>query len=137
MRSTLRNWATTLKRDTLAAWFAVRHRGTPPWVRWLGLLAVAYALSPIDLIPDFIPVIGYLDELLLLPAVLWLVIRFTPPHIFAACREQADAWLEAGHDRPRSKLGAIIVLLIWITVLWWLVSLFANSLAARTMPVQA
>ena len=122
---TLKQWAMRLRRDTLALWFAVRDQRTPLWLRWLGFLIVAYALSPIDLIPDFIPVVGYLDELILLPAGLWLMIRYMPAQVLAECRVQADDWLAAGKNRPRSKLGAIIVIIVWITVAWWLISILA------------
>lgn len=130
MWSKLRNWAEQLKQDTLALWFVIRDGRTPHWIRALGVIIVAYALSPIDLIPDFIPVFGYLDELILLPAGLWLMIRFTPPTILAECRTRATEWLAAGRDRPRSKLGAAVVILIWVTLAWWLVALFSKSAGA-------
>ena len=85
---------------------------------------VAYALSPIDLIPDFIPVLGYLDEILLLPALIWLAVRLLPPPVLAACRVQADVWLRTQGARPTSRLGAALVVLAWIAaaalaLAWW------------------
>ena len=74
MIATLREWAARLKHDALTAYHAARHPGTPLPLRLLALAVAAYALSPIDLIPDFIPVLGYLDDLLLVPLGLWLVI---------------------------------------------------------------
>lgn len=129
MWAALKDWAARIRRDTLALWFAVRDQRTPLWLRSLGYLIVAYALSPIDLIPDFLPVIGYLDELILLPAGLWLMIRFMPAPLLAECRRRADHWIAEGQQRPRSKLGAAIVIIIWITVAWWLISIFSRTAA--------
>lgn len=71
----LRRWARQLKRDVLALWFARRHPQTPWHAKALGAFVVAYALSPIDLIPDFIPVLGFLDDVILLPGLIWLTLR--------------------------------------------------------------
>ena len=129
MWAALKAWAARIRRDTLALWFAVRDQRTPLWLRSLGYLIIAYALSPIDLIPDFLPVIGYLDELILLPAGLWFMIRFMPAPLLAECRSRADDWIAEGQQRPRSKLGAAIVIVIWITVAWWLISIFSRTAA--------
>lgn len=126
----LKLWAARVRRDTLALWFAIRDRRTPWWLRWFGLLIIAYALSPVDLIPDFLPLIGYLDELILLPAGLWLMIRCMPAEVLVDSRARADAWLAAGESKPRSTLGAVIVIIIWVTVAWWLISIFAPSAIA-------
>jgi uncharacterized membrane protein YkvA (DUF1232 family) len=124
----LKEWVQRLKRDTLALWFAGRDRRTPWGVRLLGILIVAYALSPIDLIPDFIPVIGYLDELILLPAGLWMLLKLIPEQVLSDSRDKANEWLASGHAKPRSALGAVIVIVIWVVIAWWLVLLFATSL---------
>lgn len=126
----LKKWAARIRRDAVALWFAVRDKRTPLWLRLLGYLIVAYALSPVDLIPDFLPVIGYLDELILLPAVLWLMIRCMPADVLADCRVKAESWLAKGNERPRSKLGVVIVIVIWITIGWWLISIFATPALA-------
>lgn len=112
--STLKQWARRIKRDGLTLWFAGRHPDTPWHAKALGLFVVAYALSPIDLIPDFIPVLGYLDDVLLLPVLIWLTLRLLPPDVIAACRAQADAWTQANASRPRSRLGAALVVLVWV-----------------------
>ncbi len=88
---TLKNWAKRIKRDAVTLWFAGKHPATPWYAKALGVFVVAYALSPIDLIPDFIPVLGYVDDVLLLPALIWLAIRLLPPEVAANCRKQADA----------------------------------------------
>jgi uncharacterized membrane protein YkvA (DUF1232 family) len=125
---TFKEWVKRLRRDTLALWFACRDKRTPWGVRLLGILIVAYALSPIDLIPDFIPIIGYLDELILLPAGLWILLRLIPEQVLSDCRIKADEWLASGNAKPRSVLGTAIVVLIWTMVALWLVFLFATPL---------
>lgn len=77
---------------------------------------VAYALSPIDLIPDFIPVLGYMDDVLLLPGLIWLTIRLLPPQVLADCRDQADSWMRVQGSQPSSRVGAFVIVLIWIAV---------------------
>ena len=122
----IRDRARAIKRDAVALWFAARHPETP-WVpKAICVFVVAYALSPIDLIPDFIPVLGYVDDALLLPALIWLVVRLIPQPIVDDCRARAEAWMQAGGDRPKSYFGAVLIVAIWIclgtAVAWWLVS---------------
>lgn len=99
-----------LRVEAHAAWLAARDPRCPWHARALGLLVTAYALSPIDLIPDFIPVLGLLDDALLIPAGLWLFARMLPAGLLDECREKAAAAAE----RPGSAAGAAIVLLVWI-----------------------
>lgn len=106
----LKTWARTLKQHTLTVYFAARDPRTPLLVRLLALLVAAYALSPIDLIPDFIPVIGYLDDLLLVPLGIALVVRLTPPEVIAAAREKAAQATE----RPVSRTAAAGVIVLWL-----------------------
>lgn len=106
----MRRWAKQLKQQTLLVYFAARDPRLPWPVRLLALAVAAYALSPIDLIPDFIPVIGYLDDLLIVPLGIALVVRLTPPEIIAAAREQAAAVSE----RPVSRTAAVCIVLIWL-----------------------
>ena len=87
----LRQWARRIKRDGVTLWFATRHPDTPWAVKLLGLFVVAYALSPIDLIPDFIPILGYLDDVLLLPGLIWLGVHLLSNDVLIECRERADA----------------------------------------------
>ena len=100
----------------MTLWFASRHPSTPWYTKALGVFVVAYALSPIDLIPDFIPVLGYLDDVILLPSLIWLAIRLTPDLVLAECREQADEWLTTTGAKPKSLIGAILIVAIWIGV---------------------
>ena len=71
----LKTWARRLKRDGVTLWFAGKNPRTPWYAKALGVFVVAYALSPVDLIPDFIPVLGYVDDVLLLPGLIWLIAR--------------------------------------------------------------
>nr|WP_205964261.1 YkvA family protein [Ramlibacter agri] len=113
----MRQWARKLKRDGLTLWFALKDRRTPWYAKALAAFVVAYALSPIDLIPDFIPVLGYLDDVILLPVLIWLTLKLVPVGVLDDCRLHADAWLKAGQARPRSTAGAIAISLIWIAAL--------------------
>ncbi|HEX8666847.1 MAG TPA: YkvA family protein [Allosphingosinicella sp.] len=98
-----------LRIDAHAAWLAARDPRCPWHARAVGVLVTAYALSPIDLIPDFIPVLGLLDDAVLIPAGLWLFVRLLPPGLFEEHRERAAAAAE----RPRSAWGIVIVLAVW------------------------
>lgn len=123
----LKLWAKRIKRDGVTLWFAGKHPGTPWYAKALGLFVVAYALSPIDLIPDFIPVLGYVDDVLLLPALIWLTVRLLPESVLAECRAQADAWMAEQGTKPSSRAGAIVIIALWIAIgvaLWiWLAPL--------------
>ena len=106
----LAQWAHALKRESLALYYAARDARTPWYAKLLAGAIVAYALSPIDLIPDFIPVLGLLDELLLLPAAIWFAIRLIPETVLAESRQRAEAALE----RPTSRTAAVVIVLVWI-----------------------
>ena len=118
MLQRLKNWAATLKREVLALWFVCRDPRTPWYARALTMLIVAYALSPIDLIPDFIPVLGYLDELLLLPLGIYLVLKLVPADALADARAKAQSWIESRQPRPRIWLAAALIVLLWTALLW-------------------
>ena len=109
----LRAWARRLKADVLALWIAAGDLRTPIGAKLVAALVAAYALSPIDLVPDFIPVLGLLDDLLLIPAGIWLAVRLIPAPLRAQFRAEAARWSE----RPRSRRGAALVLLVWVTTL--------------------
>ena len=89
----------------------------------LGLFVVAYAQSPIDLILDFIPVLGCVDDVLLLPGLIWLTLQLLPPDVLTECRGHADAWMQRQGAKP-SMAGAVLVVALWLlvgTALWvWL-----------------
>lgn len=103
----------------VAVYHAARDPRTPWALRLLAMLVAAYALSPVDLVPDFIPVLGYLDDLLLVPLGLALVLRLLPPPVLADARAQAERTLA----RPRSWLAAAVIVALWLAAagagLWW------------------
>ena len=115
-----KSWARILKRDCLALYLAARDPRVPWYAKAVAALIAAYALSPIDLIPDFIPVIGYLDELILLPLLIAGVVHLIDPAVMAEHRATAA---QMG-QRPTSKLGAALIAAIWVLafvlVIWWL-----------------
>ena len=115
-------WARRIKRGVVMLWFARRHPDPPVLAKALCIFAAAYALSPIALIPDFIPVLGYVDDALLLPALIWLAVRLLPGHVVDACRLQAQAWMDQEKNRPASYAGAIAIVAIWIGVSYWITS---------------
>ena len=106
----LAQWAHALKRESLALYYASRDARTPWYAKVLAGAIVAYALSPIDLIPDFIPVLGLLDDLLLLPAAIWVTVRLVPDAVLADARLRADATLE----RPTSRSAAVVIVAVWV-----------------------
>ena len=110
MAGRLKIWARSIRRDVHALSLASRDPRVPWYAKALALIVAGYALSPIDLIPDFIPVLGYLDDLILVPAGIWLVIRLIPPQVMAEHREFAAA----AADRPVSRTAGIVVVCVWI-----------------------
>lgn len=108
--SSIKAWARNLKRDSVALYLASRDPRVPRYAKAVAIAVAAYALSPIDLIPDFIPVIGYLDDLILLPLGIWLAIALVPDEVMAECRTKASAVLQ----RPTSRAGMITIIVLWI-----------------------
>jgi uncharacterized membrane protein YkvA (DUF1232 family) len=119
MNGTLKNWARALKRDVHAIYLASRDPRVPWYAKVLALVVAGYALSPIDLIPDFIPVLGYLDDIILVPLGIVLVLKLIPPPIMAEHRASALA-----QDRPVSRVAALAIVCVWIAsaaLVGWLV----------------
>lgn len=110
--SGMKLWVHRVRVDAHAVWLAARDPRTPWPARLLGLLVAAYALSPIDLIPDFVPVLGLVDDLLLLPLGVWLFVRLVPEPLFREHRVAA----EAASERPVSRGGALLIVSIWLAV---------------------
>lgn len=109
----LRTWAKELKQQTLVVYFAARDPRTPRLARVLALAVAAYALSPIDLIPDFIPVLGYLDDVIIVPLGLMLALRLIPAEVLAT----SEARAQEAADRPTSRAMAVIIVAIWVIAL--------------------
>lgn len=118
MFARLLQWAKQLKAEAVTLWFCYRDPRTPLIAKILAIGVVAYAFSPIDLIPDFIPVLGLLDEAILLPLGIWLTLKFVPKPVLDACREQAEEWLAEKHGKPRNWFAAAIIVVLWIAAAW-------------------
>lgn len=109
----LKEWARRLRLDSHALYLSARDPRTPWYAKALAAAVAAYALSPIDLIPDFIPVLGQLDDLLIVPAGLWLAVRLIPPAVLTEHRAAAAAAL----DRPVSRIAALAIVALWIAAI--------------------
>lgn len=121
-RLSIKRWAALLKGELLTVYHAARDREAPWPARLLAFAVAAYALSPIDLIPDFIPILGWLDDLILVPLGFWLVMRLMPPQVLARAREKAARQRER---LPRSLKMAALIIGVWLLVMaglivWWL-----------------
>ena len=112
MLERLRRKARRLKADTYALYLAGRDPRTPWYAKLLAGAVVAYAFSPLDLIPDFVPVLGYLDDLILVPLGIALVVKLVPGPVLAECRERA----RLATDRPTSRVAAAVIVTIWFGV---------------------
>ncbi len=110
----LKRWVGKLKGEIFALYYAARDPGTPWQAKLFVATVVAYAFSPIDLIPDFIPLIGYLDDLILLPLGIALAIRWVPAQVMAVCRLRAAQTLQ--NSRPVSWVAGTVVVVIWLTL---------------------
>jgi uncharacterized membrane protein YkvA (DUF1232 family) len=110
--SAIKAWAKALKRDVIALWLAARDSRTPWLAKLVSAMVAAYALSPIDLIPDVIPILGYLDDLVLVPLGILLAVRLIAP----ALMEEFRARAETSANRPSSKVGLMLVLVVWAVV---------------------
>jgi uncharacterized membrane protein YkvA (DUF1232 family) len=110
-----------LKRETHALYFAARHPRTPWYAKLFVAGVVAYAISPIDLIPDFVPVLGYLDDLLLIPLGLVIAVKLIPPEVLAECRARAQAAETTG--QAGGRIAAAVIIAIWVVLAalctWW------------------
>jgi len=108
-----------LKTDIPAVYLALKRKDTPLLAKILAGLTVAYALSPIDLIPDFIPVLGYLDDIIILPVLVTLTIKLIPKDIFTECRKQAeDLWK---NTKPKKWYFALPIIIIWLLIIYLII----------------
>jgi uncharacterized membrane protein YkvA (DUF1232 family) len=116
----IKDWARAIRRDVHALWLAAHDPRTPWYAKVFALAIAAYALSPIDLIPDFIPVLGYLDDVILLPLAILLAVRLVPPDLMAEHRAAAAK----AEEKPVSRTGAAFIVTLWLlaagALVWWL-----------------
>jgi len=115
--------ARELKREAYAIYIVARDPRTPWYVKALIFFVVAHTFSPIDLIPDFIPVLGYLDDLIITPGGIWLAVRLIPPEVLEEARAMAAA---RGVDTSVGKVGAVIIISVWIIVVIGVVYYFVS-----------
>lgn len=112
MLARLKRWSRNIRRDVYAVALVARDRRVPWYTKTLALAVAGYALSPLDVIPDFIPVIGFVDDVILVPLGILAVIKLVPPEILREHREHAERAI----DLPKNRLGGIILLCIWLAV---------------------
>jgi uncharacterized membrane protein YkvA (DUF1232 family) len=113
-----RDRAARIRTNVVALYVAGRHPRVPWYAKALALIVVAYAVSPIDLIPDFIPVVGYLDDLLLIPLGVVLVVKLIPPAVWKECKQRAN---EGEISRRSGRIAAGVIVLLWLIVAAWVV----------------
>ena len=124
-------WAKRIKQQVLLLWTAYQHPECPAYVKVLIGLIVLYALSPIDLIPDFIPILGYLDEMILLPILIGLALKLIPEHVIELAKQELNHQQSLGKEKspkPKLWLGGLLVICIWILGITWLGHLLAPML---------
>lgn len=116
----LKCWAKKLKSNIALLYVVYKHKLTPWYAKAVAAFTVGYALSPIDLIPDFIPVLGFLDDVILLPALIWISFRLIPRQVIESCREEAKEVFAKG--RPKNYRAGTVIIAIWlilITMIIW------------------
>ncbi|MBI9096203.1 MAG: DUF1232 domain-containing protein [Sphaerochaeta sp.] len=118
----LKEKAKTIATYIPALFLAMKKKNTPVAAKILAALTVGYALSPIDLIPDFIPVLGYLDDLIILPLLITSTVKLIPPEIMEECKVEAAGMWKGG--KPTKWYYTIPVIVLWLLIIWWIVSLF-------------
>lgn len=121
--NSLKQWARSIRRDIAALWLAARDPRVPWYAKAVAGAVAAYALSPIDLIPDFIPVIGYLDDLIIVPLGILLAVKLVPTHLMAEFRAEAIR-----RDKPVSRAGLVVIVALWIFAALLLLWLFWPTL---------
>lgn len=115
----LKQRAKQLKKDIPAVFLALKHKDTPVIAKIAAGITVGYALSPIDLVPDFIPVLGYLDDLILLPALAALTVKLIPENVMLECREKSEnLWADG---KPKKWYYAVPIVVFWLMILWLII----------------
>ena len=131
MLQQINSWARRVKQQVMLLWTAYQHPECPMHVKLLIGLIVVYALSPIDLIPDFIPVLGYLDEMILLPILIGLALKLIPDHVIELAQQELanqESLKKEKSPKPKLWLGGLLVISIWILGITWLGHLLAPML---------
>lgn len=118
MISRIKKWAKIIKNNIALLYLAYKYELTPWYAKLTALVTVGYALSPIDIIPDFIPVVGFLDDAILLPGLIWLSLKLIPKEVIEICREKARDIFSNG--KPKNYFAAGIIILLWLVVIYFL-----------------
>ncbi|WP_274361890.1 YkvA family protein [Paenibacillus thermotolerans] len=113
----LKAWAKRLKKQLFALYLAARRKDVPWYAKAAAVAVAAYAFSPIDLIPDFIPVLGYLDDVILVPLGIALVVKLIPPAVLEECRREAERLIATGSKKPVNWIGGAVIVAIWAAVI--------------------
>ena len=128
MLEQLKARARALKKEVFAVYLAAKDPRTPWYAKAIAFCAIAYALSPIDLIPDFVPILGYLDDLLIVPAGITLAIRLIPPEVLEEARGKAT---NSSVERRVGYVGLAIIISIWILAIIWSVSIIFRLVESK------
>jgi uncharacterized membrane protein YkvA (DUF1232 family) len=129
MGVSLRERVRALRADTYTLYLVARDARTPWHAKLLAVVVVGYALSPIDLIPDFIPVLGYLDDLILIPLGIWLALKLVPPEVITESRARAASALEG--ELPVNRTAAVVIVLVWVVCAALLVAWIYSAVFGR------
>jgi len=119
MLKRIKAWAKSLKREVKALYVAYRRPDVPWYAKVSAAVVVCYALSPVDLVPDFVPVLGYLDDLILIPLGVWLTVRMIPEAVMEECRLLGEDIFS--NSRVKSWAGGIVIVLLWLAVLGFVI----------------
>lgn len=111
----IKKWAKKLKSDIATLYLAYKHELTPWYAKLVAITTVGYALSPIDIIPDFIPILGFVDDAILLPAFIWLSLKLIPKEVIVLCREEAEGIFSNG--KPKNYIAGGIIVLMWLLII--------------------
>jgi len=118
----LKEWARTLKREVYVLYFAYKDYRTPWYAKLFAAIVVAYAFSPIDLIPDFIPILGYIDDVILVPLGIMLTLKLMPNVVIEENRAKAEEFMING--KPKNRIAGSIIALVWILVIIAIIRIF-------------
>ncbi len=122
MIAKIKNWAKQIKRQLYVLYFAYKDSRVPLFAKIFTACVVAYAFSPIDLIPDFIPILGYLDDVILIPLGIYFSLKLIPKPILEECNLKAQTLLN--NEKPKNWIAGTIIILLWISVPIWLIIWF-------------
>ncbi len=117
----MKKWAKNLKKQLLVLYLAYRDERVPWYAKLFTMLVVAYAFSPIDLIPDFIPILGYLDDLILVPLGVYLALKLIPEEVLEDCKRKIEG--QSSMNKPKNWITGFLIIIIWLIVFVWIVNL--------------